>query len=108
MLKFPAFVLQHLIKDANKDFEDIYIENRSSTTLRNLRRMHTEIREVDFKPNSTIQNRLVRWDLHELIYYWNILSLVDVKFSTHLPHAKIIQLVRGTIYIFKSNPIASR
>jgi len=38
---------------------------------------------VDFKPNSTLQNQLLRWDLHPLIYYKFALSLIiDVGFPT--------------------------
>ena len=40
------------------------------------------ISEVNFKLNSTLQNRLVRWGLHPLINYWKTSSLVDVGSST--------------------------
>ena len=34
--------------------------------------------EVDFKPNSTLQNQLVKWGLHPLINYRKASSLVNV------------------------------
>jgi len=39
--------------------------------------------EVDFKPNSTPQNRLVSWNT-PLIYYKTVLSLVDMELPTNL------------------------
>jgi len=38
--------------------------------------------EMDFKSNSTPQNKLVRWGLYPLIYCKLTLSLVDVGLST--------------------------
>jgi len=52
--------------------------------------------EVSFKPNSTLQNRLIRWGLHPLIYCELTLSLVDVGLPTHPLTPRYIHLVRGT------------
>ena len=40
--------------------------------------------EVDFKPNSILQNQLISWGLHTFIYYWKVSSLVDVGFQQNL------------------------
>jgi len=39
--------------------------------------------KVEFKPNSTPQNRLVRWELLSLIYCELTLSLVDMERVEH-------------------------
>jgi len=56
----------------------------------------TKILEVGFKPNSTLQNRLVRRELHPLIYCELTLSLVDMGLPTHPLTPRYIYLVRGT------------
>jgi len=42
--------------------------------------------EVNFKPNSILHNRLVRWCLYSFINYWKTFSLVDVRFPTPFTH----------------------
>jgi len=47
--------------------------------------------EVDFKPNSTPQNRLVRWGLHlTYIYYELALSLVNAGLPTKVKNGPLI------------------
>jgi len=39
---------------------------------------------MEFKFNLTLQNELlVRWDLHLLINYWKVLSLINIKSLTY-------------------------
>jgi len=47
---------------------------------------------VDFKPNTTLENRFVRLGLHSLIYSKLISSLVDVELPTWFVQAKGNQL----------------
>jgi len=44
--------------------------------------------ELDFKPNSTLQNWFVRRGLHPFINYWKVSSLVDVGSPTQPPHVE--------------------
>jgi len=60
--------------------------------------------EMDFKLNSTLQNRLVKWGLHSLIYYEITLSLANVG----LPIASLDNL-HSTLQrlFFFEDPLAS-
>jgi len=45
------------------------------------------LKKVKFKSNSIIQNRLIKINLHSPIYYYLVISLVNMGFLTH-PQAK--------------------
>jgi len=60
----------------------------------------TILLEVNFKSNLTLQNRLVRWDLHPTyIYYEIVLSLIDVwlptPFSRRVIYISCVRLEMG-------------
>jgi len=52
--------------------------------------------EVDFKPNSTPQNWLIRWGLHPTYILWNCLISSRCGTSNTPLTPRYIHLVRGT------------
>jgi len=51
--------------------------------------------EMEFKPNSTLQNRLIKWGLHLFINYWKASSLEYVRSPTHSLMPRLLNSCMG-------------
>ena len=61
--------------------------------------------EVGFKPNSTPQNRLVRWGLHHTYILWNYLILSRGGISNNIRYSRMYQMIFSSKQIIKKKQL---